>query len=308
MSDSDLIEFVQSAEGRSGWGLHRHLDIDGHPVFVKAIPLTAEERAAAGSTANVFGLPAHYHYGVGSAGFGAMRELQAHQTTTAWVLDGESEHFPLLYHHRVVPLAGQTRSIGPELEERLRMTWGADESIDRFIDARSASTHAIVLLVEHIPFVVRDWIPDHPDFTDAVIDQARSVTDFMRARGVAHLDAHLDNVLTDGETIFFADFGLLLDSDFELDAAERSFLQTHRYFDIAEFVASLSWPDRNGHSDHGPLHAAALEPFRDLIEAFSGVFFDLATGGAAASRYDDELIAELLDQAFAIRSDKSLSS
>jgi len=45
----------------------------GAPVFVKRIPLTHLERRPehAGSTANLFGLPVCYQYGVGSTGFGA---------------------------------------------------------------------------------------------------------------------------------------------------------------------------------------------------------------------------------------------
>lgn len=40
-----------------------------------------------------------------SPGFTAWRELEAHQRTTQWVLDGKTADFPLLYHWRVLPVA-----------------------------------------------------------------------------------------------------------------------------------------------------------------------------------------------------------
>jgi hypothetical protein len=45
--------------------------------------------------------------------------------------------------------------------------------------------------------------------------------------------------LTDGKQLFFADFGLFLDRKFDLTDQERVFLESHRYFDIAEFMSSL---------------------------------------------------------------------
>ncbi|HEY8987214.1 MAG TPA: protein kinase family protein, partial [Streptomyces sp.] len=105
LSDRRLGEVVAGAVplgagigGRSG-----ELDVDGTRVFVKRVPLTDVELENARSTANVFGLPLYYQYGVGSAGFGAWRELAVHVMTTGWVLGGEYEGFPLMYHWRVLP-------------------------------------------------------------------------------------------------------------------------------------------------------------------------------------------------------------
>ena len=83
-------------------GRTTRLDVGGVPVLVKRIPLTDPERRPehTGSTANLFGLPAFYRYGVGSTGFGARRELATHRTTTAWVRTGVSPRFPLLHHWR----------------------------------------------------------------------------------------------------------------------------------------------------------------------------------------------------------------
>jgi hypothetical protein len=75
------------------------LEIEGWPVFAKRVPLTDLERRPDNvmSTANVFQLPTCYQYGVGSAGFGAWRELAAYVMTTNWVLGGRYAGFPLRY-------------------------------------------------------------------------------------------------------------------------------------------------------------------------------------------------------------------
>jgi hypothetical protein len=78
-------------------------EICGFPVFVKRLPLTDEEKERPDDTSNIFGLPNFYHYGVGSAGFGAFREVAGHLKATDWVLDGAIESFPLLYQRRVIP-------------------------------------------------------------------------------------------------------------------------------------------------------------------------------------------------------------
>jgi hypothetical protein len=83
-------------------GSTSRLVVDGLPVFVKRIPLTDLELAHPQQTSNLFGLPSFYQYGVGSAGFGAWRELAAHQRATDWVLTGQCASFPLLHHWRIV--------------------------------------------------------------------------------------------------------------------------------------------------------------------------------------------------------------
>ena len=107
LSDRRLGEVVAAASplGSGIGGRSAELDIDGTRVFVKRVPLTDLELRPENvrSTANLFGLPMFYQYGVGSAGFGAWRELAVHTMTTGWVLGNEYEGFPLMYHWRVLP-------------------------------------------------------------------------------------------------------------------------------------------------------------------------------------------------------------
>ncbi len=107
LSDRRLGELLAAARpvGSGIGGSTAELDVEGARVFAKQVPLTELEQRSEHvmSTANLFGLPAFYQYPLGSAGFGAWRELASHVMTTNWVLAGGYQGFPLLYGWRVLP-------------------------------------------------------------------------------------------------------------------------------------------------------------------------------------------------------------
>lgn len=117
-------------DARRGWGVSYRAEICGVPVFAKRLPLTDIEKEHAGDTSNIFALPDFYHYGVGSAGFGANRELAAHLKATVWVLDGAIESFPLLYHHRVLPRSEPSPDPRFHVEDYVRRGTAAGRSVD----------------------------------------------------------------------------------------------------------------------------------------------------------------------------------
>jgi hypothetical protein len=212
-------------------GRTTRLDVGGVPVFVKRIPLTDLERRPehTGSTANVFGLPACYQYGVGSTGFGAWRELATHHTTTGWVRTGVSPRFPLLHHWRVLPSSPHPLSGFGD--------WDGDPAVARRIAAISAATAGVVLFLEHLPWTLHDWLNERFEAGDgeratAFADrELQAATAVLRVYGVVHFDAHPGNVLTDGHRLYLADFGLALDRAFALTPAEAAFLELHRDWD-----------------------------------------------------------------------------
>lgn len=61
----------------------------------------------------------------------------------------------------------------------------------------------------------------------------------MRSANFIHFDAHLNNILTDGARLYFADFGLALHDSFDLTQDERNFLTNHTEYDAARFASSL---------------------------------------------------------------------
>ena len=53
------------------------------------------------------------------------------------------------------------------------------------------------------------------------------------------MDAHFENIATDGEEIYFVDFGLALSDTFELAEPEATFIERHRCFDGVTAMTSL---------------------------------------------------------------------
>jgi hypothetical protein len=238
-----------AAAGSAGSGVGGSttgLDIEGVRVFVKKIPLTELERRSEHvmSTANVFGLPTFYQYPVGSAGFGAWRELAAHVMTTNWVLDGGYQGFPLLYGWRLLPgPAGADGGIS--LFGGLEGTvahWDGSAAVRRRVEAIRQSSASIALFLEYVPRRLSDRLKAMPatDESFAAVDaQLTAGLEFMHTRGFMHFDVHFNNILTDAELCYFTDFGLATSRRFELSAAEREFASRHRAYDRSGMVMYL---------------------------------------------------------------------
>ncbi|WP_280306131.1 hypothetical protein [Nocardia neocaledoniensis] len=87
-------------------------------------------------------------------------------------------------------------------------------------------------LAAHV--MTTDWV-----LTGEVAERAVAMADrelragiaFMNAHGLLHFDVHFENVLTDGEHLYFADYGLAISSRFELANDERAFYDRHRNYD-----------------------------------------------------------------------------
>jgi hypothetical protein len=245
-SDRRLGDVVAAAPslGSGIGGRSAEMEVEGLRVFVKRVPLTDIELQPehVRSTANLFDLPLFYQYGAGSAGFGAWRELAAHIMTTGWVLKNEYAGFPLLYHWRVLPdspPAGFADAFGGV--EGAVAHWDASPAVRRRLEAIGRSSFSLVLFLEHVPQTLGAWLGDTRDAAwpepggessyQWVEDALLRGTEFMSARGLVHFDAHFANLLTDGQQVYFADFGLALSRDFELSAQEAAFLTDHLVYD-----------------------------------------------------------------------------
>ncbi|MGV9758606.1 protein kinase family protein [Streptomyces tricolor] len=246
LSDRRLGDAVAAAPALgSGIGGRRgEMEVAGIPVFVKRIPLTDIEMRPehVRSTANLFELPLCYQYGVGSAGFGAWRELAAHVMTTAWVLRGEFAGFPLMYHWRVLPdrppvdFADEFGGV-----EGAVAHWEGSSAVRHRLEAIGKSSLSLVLFLEHVPQTLAAWLSATGEAASTepggdssylwVEDALLRGTEFMSSRGLVHFDAHFANLLTDGQQVYFADFGLALSRHFELAAQEAAFLADHLIYD-----------------------------------------------------------------------------
>ncbi|WP_055526319.1 serine/threonine-protein kinase [Streptomyces graminilatus] len=241
-SDRALSELVDAAVplGSGIGGKSALLEIGGTPVFVKRVPLTDPERSPENvrSTANLFGLPMFCQYGIGGPGFGAWRELAVHTMTTNWVLTGDHDGFPLMYHWRVLP---DSTPLPAELAdvERAVAYWGGGPQVRRRIEALQQSSASLALFLEYIPQNLHQWLGEQLHAGDETADRACAMvernlaagTSFMNSRGLLHFDAHFENILTDGRRLYFADYGLALSSRFELSPEEADFFDRHQTYD-----------------------------------------------------------------------------
>jgi hypothetical protein len=174
-------------------------------------------------------------------GFTAWRELAALERTTAWVLDGDSVAFPRLYHWRILPV-GPPRLIDGQTDVDAQVAYwhGARGVADR-LAAIASSTTGLVLFLEHLPHQLDGWLHERLVQGGGAAAAAIEMVDAtlldpvlaLNARGFFHFDAHLGNLLTDGERVYLADFGLTTSTSFDLDIEERHFLDAHGLHDVA---------------------------------------------------------------------------
>ncbi len=244
LSDSEIAKRLRQASYTDGWGQNTQINFAGHKVFVKRIPLTALESENRYSTKNHFRLPTYYNYGVGSAGFGAFRELATHIKTSNWVLQGEIQNFPIMHHHRILPAAGSHKSFFDD-ETSLAAyvsAWNNSKSVERYIRARTAAPFELVLFLEHIEFQMVPWLAEHPRKLAPMVRQLLETVDFLHEKRVIHFDAHGENLMTDGKIPILGDFGLTLDLDFDLSAREKSFFSEHRLYDYGQILTIIGQP------------------------------------------------------------------
>lgn len=242
ISDDQLVRLIaDSLEMHSGiGGRSQSLVVDGLPVFVKRVPLTDLELKTEhyGSTRNIFDLPLCFHYGIGSPGVGAWRELAAHILSTEWVVAELCDCFPLLYHHRVLASADSLPVMNLEewggIENYLKF-WGQPQALAHRVESLNSARSEVLLFLEYVPETLFSWL--HGQFSIGEVAAARALefvvrhmsaaTDFMSRHGFIHFDAHFNNILTDGCRLYFGDLGLALSSEFDLSAAELEFLNAH---------------------------------------------------------------------------------
>lgn len=224
-----------------GWGRSQAVKVGSEQVFVKRVPITEQEAEDLLATRNGYGLPTFYNYGVGSMGLGVGRELAMHLKTTDWVLSGEHERFPLMYHYRVMPMAGERGLVNVEWHRNYVVYWAGDERIGRYALDRAEATHELVLCLEHLPIVLENWLIVNPSAFGSVLEELFGTIEFLRARGVIHFDLHYQNVMTDGQRTYLTDFGLVLDQSFTLSEEERAFFDRNALYDYARCVSGLDY-------------------------------------------------------------------
>ena len=243
-----LLTTAKPLQSRPG-GETLSIEVEGVPLFVKKVRLSVIEELYPRSTLNLFDLPPYYQYGVGSMGFGAWREISAHEMTTQWILNGECQNFPLMYHSRVLPRStSPTVPMGDQLEERQRYVeyWDGSEAVGVRAEAMNTASSDIVIFMENLPQTMNAWLRiqgENGNLTPSTMNQLEHelnmVVAFMKARGFLHFDAHFHNILAHNNHVYFADFGLAMNQKFDLSPKERVFFEQHRDYDRYYVIAEL---------------------------------------------------------------------
>jgi hypothetical protein len=246
LNDEELASLIAGGHflGSGIGGNSKRLQFKDQSLFVKQIPLTDLERQPQNiqSTANLFELPTFCQYGLGGhPGFGAWREVAAHTMATKWVINGECENFPILYHWRVLPRPKP----GPMNQEQLNTLeqdvkfWENSAAVKNRIESVHSASAELVLFMEYFPQNLLRWLSQEfakgGSAAEAAVDiletHLGSTIEFMNSRGLFHFDTHFENILTDGRRLYLGDFGLAISEDFSLSGVEIDFLQSHSGYD-----------------------------------------------------------------------------
>lgn len=177
MDNAQIAALFDNSAHSPGWGRHQTVEIGDAKLFMKRVPLTDIEQQNSFSTQNLYDLPAYYHYGLGSAGHSVWRELVAHIKTTHWVLQGEIERFPLLYHYRIMPFAGERTALDMAWHQRYVQKWGGNAQIGQYMLDRANANAEMVLFLEHIPHTLHPWLLEHLDQVAWVLDDLHTTKD-----------------------------------------------------------------------------------------------------------------------------------
>lgn len=238
--DKNKLDSLLDDENKvQSWGTNQIIKLGKRKVFVKRVPLTELEYKNMFSTKNLYNLPTFYNYGVGSAGFGAFRELVTHIKTTNWVLEGAIENFPLMYHYRIVPCSDKKTEIDMEKHKEYIEYWNNDKNISKYIIDRKNSKYEIVIFLEYFPYTLSSWLGKNSDKLNKVVSEIRKTILFLQKREIIHFDIHLGNIITDGETMYLTDFGLTLDRKFDLNKKEQEFFKQNSHYDYGLFLFGI---------------------------------------------------------------------
>ncbi len=254
MSHQQLLHALSNSTSRHQGigGSTVEIEVNHVPVFVKKIPISDYELKSeyAMSTANIFNLPMCYQYGIGSAGFGAWRELAAHIMTTNWVVTGKCLNFPIMYHSRIIPDSISKDDLSYwDSQENYLADWENNKEIKFRIDSLNQANASVLLFLEHFPknlyqhlheiLATNKTENDSEKQLKRISRSFEKALDFMKANNFLHMDAHFWNALADGENIYLTDFGLALSKQFDLSPHEQHFFCAHKNYDRCSFSAHL---------------------------------------------------------------------
>jgi len=228
MSDDELHKIIDKEQKKQGCGETSIIEIDKIKIFVKSIVLTELEYNNKYDTSNLFNLPLFYNYGLCSAGINCWRELLMHKKTTQYVLSGQCNNFPLLYHYRII----ETKPKKINFTLKKIKNWDSNKNIKEYMRCKSKTKYRILLLIEYFPKKAADWILEDSNNLSSFYNQGFKIINFLNSKNIIHFDSYIGNFVVDiHNNIYLTDYGLVLDKDFNLSDKELTFYNDNKYHD-----------------------------------------------------------------------------
>ncbi|MBA3536075.1 MAG: hypothetical protein H0T84_05620 [Tatlockia sp.] len=169
----------------------------------------------------------------------------------------------MMYHWRILPRSRIEQPTAEELKalESDVELWEGSLSVRKRLEENLKASADIVLFLEQIPENLHKWLRkqiakggDVADTACAMVESnLKKITSFINSQGLLHFDAHFMNILTDGNRLYLADFGLATSNQFELSESELAFFKQHHNYDqcytmaylvewiLTEFLGAENW-------------------------------------------------------------------
>lgn len=153
-----------------------------------------------------------------------------------------------MYHYRILKNFNERKPLGEKEFQKEIDYWGNSKEIGYRIRANERAEKNVVLFCEYIPEKLKTWLDKELKKGNNAIDKSIAMVEselqetalFLKNEGMIHFDAHFHNILTDGEQLYFSDFGLALSSEFDLSEEEVQFFNLHQDYDRYFVLASLT--------------------------------------------------------------------
>ena len=149
----------------------------------------------------------------------------------------------MIYEYRLLPILSKKILSTYEINDYIEY-WGNSNSIRSKVKETNNTKTSITVFLEYIPNTLNLLLEEKLQAGDEsasktismIENDLNSTIEFMKKKGMVHFDATKNNLLTDGQRLYFADFGLTLSSTFNLSKKERDFFDKHQTYDKCQAI------------------------------------------------------------------------
>lgn len=171
--------------------------------------------------------------------------------------------------------------------------WGGSEAVKDRMDALLSCKQSLVVFLEYIPYTLQA----HKEKLDPTVIE-RDLFDtvkFMMSKNMIHFDGHGWNILTDGERLYFADFGLAMSLDFELSPKEVEFFHKNYRYDQC-LAADAICHHSEKISDISKELQLLLDKYKPISDRYHQFIVDLRSDETKYLELPSDELYHLLDQ------------